>query len=282
MINTLLVIIFSMPIILSQDNLLILLDEKDFDENYPVQGTFKATRIVNAQSIELPRKGTMEFIMFHRFGSMTNGFYDLYGLDNAAIRFDFNFGLNDYFSFGFGRSSLKKTYDLYTKIKFLSQRTGSPTPPFSSALFFKTEIMTSEKNEIFSNRLVYDLQLLIARKINSKISLQLIPTVIHKNLIQTNETNNTLFSFGIGGRIKITNRFSINGDTFYPMGKRNKENFRQSWGVGCDIETGGHVFQLMLTNVQGSNESAYIEGANGTLKNMNIYFGFNITRSFTL
>jgi len=66
------------------------------------------------------------------------------------------------------------------------------------------------------------------------------------------------------------------------MGKRNKENFRQSWGVGCDIETGGHVFQLMLTNVQGSNESAYIEGANGTLKNMNIYFGFNITRSFTL
>ena len=93
MIKTLIVIIFSIATVLPQDNLLTLLDEKDLDESYPVQGTFKATRIVNAQSIELPRKGTMEFIMFHRFGSMTNGFYDLYGLDNAAIRFDFNFGL---------------------------------------------------------------------------------------------------------------------------------------------------------------------------------------------
>ena len=57
MIKTLLVIIFSIAIVLSQDNLLTLLDEKDLDESYPVQGTFKATRIVNAQSIELPRKG---------------------------------------------------------------------------------------------------------------------------------------------------------------------------------------------------------------------------------
>ena len=174
----------------------------------------------------------------------------------------------------------KKTYDFYTKIKFLSQKTVSPTPPFSSALFFKTEIMTSEKNEIFSNRLVYDLQLLIARKINSKISLQFIPTMIHKNLIQTNETSNTLYSMGVGGRIKITNRFSINGDTFYPMGKRNKENFRQSWESGVILKQ-ADMYSINAHKRSGST-SAYIEGANGTLKNMNIYFGFNITRSFTL
>ena len=87
--------------------------------------------------------------MFHRFGSMTNGFYDLYGLDNAAIRFDFNFGLNDYFSFGFGRSSLKKTYDFYTKLNFCHKELVHLLHLSLLLCFFKTEIMTSEKNEIF-------------------------------------------------------------------------------------------------------------------------------------
>ena len=281
MMKTLTIVTFIFTIIYAQDDLLTLIDDQETTP-VKVQGTFKATRIVNAQSIELPRKKTLEFIMFHRFGSMTNGFYDLYGLDNAAIRFDLNYGHNEYFSFGFGRSSLNKTYDIYTKTKILSQKTNSLHPLASVAFFTKLEITTQDKNEIFSNRLIYDFQILIARKINSKISVQIAPTLIHKNLIQPSEVGNNLFSIGVGGRLKITNRFSINGDTFFPIGERNETTFKQSWGLGCDIDTGGHVFQLMITNVQGSYESAYIEEANGTMKNSNIYFGFNITRAFGL
>ena len=272
-------IFFSFTIIYAQEDLFELYDVKD-KTNVPVQGIFKATRIVNAQSVELPRDKTLEFIIFHRFGSMSEGLYDLYGLDAAMIRFDLNYGFNEKFSLGFGRSSLNKTYDLFTKIKLATQMSQSLFYPVSIVLFTKMEIATFDKELLFSDRITYDLQLLIARKISSKFSLQIIPTLIHRNLIEPREVHNDLYSIGLGGRFKLTNRVTFNADTFFPIGARYNPDVRQSWGIGFDIDTGGHVFQLLVTNAQGSFESAYIENAMGVLKGRNIYFGFNITRAF--
>lgn len=269
----------SFTIIYAQEDLFELYDVKD-KTNVPVQGIFKATRIVNAQSVELPRDKTLEFIIFHRFGSMSEGLYDLYGLDAAMIRFDLNYGFNEKFSLGFGRSSLNKTYDLFTKIKLATQMSQSLLYPATIVLFTKMEIATFDKELLFSDRITYDLQLLIARKISSKFSLQIIPTLIHRNLIEPREVHNDLYSIGLGGRFKLTNRVTFNADTFFPIGARYNPDVRQSWGVGFDIDTGGHVFQLLVTNAQGSFESAYIENAMGVLKGRNIYFGFNITRAF--
>ena len=269
------IIFFSSSIIYSQEDLLSLIDDVEAP-SLPIQGTFKATRIVNAQSIEMARSKTLEFIIFHRFGSMSNGFYDLYGLDEASVRFDLSYGINENLSLGFGRSSFMKTYDLFTKFKILSQKPNNSVSLASVVLFSKVEIATIDKNLEFKNRLVYDAQLLIARKINQNLSLQIMPTVIHKNLIQQNEVSSRLYSLGLGGRVKITRRVSLNVDTFIPLGER-LDSFNQSWGFGCDIETGGHVFQLLLTNAQGTFESSYIENAIGGGER---FFGFNITRAF--
>ena len=270
------IIFFSSSIIYSQEDLLSLIDDVEAP-SLPIQGTFKATRIVNAQSIEMARSKTLEFIIFHRFGSMSNGFYDLYGLDEASVRFDLSYGINENLSLGFGRSSFMKTYDLFTKFKILSQKPNNSVSLASVVLFSKVEIATIDKNLEFKNRLVYDAQLLIARKINQNLSLQIMPTVIHKNLIQQNEVSSRLYSLGLGGRVKITRRVSLNVDTFIPLGER-LDSFNQSWGFGCDIETGGHVFQLLLTNAQGTFESSYIENAIGGGE---MFFGFNITRAFS-
>ena len=247
----------------------------------PVQATFKATRIVNSQSIELTRPKTLEFMILHRFGSMNNGFYDLFGMDEAAIRFDLKYGINDRISLGAGRSSLNKTYDIFTKLKILKQTSGGSSFPFSLALFSKIEISTIDQNLPMNDQLTFDIQVLAARKFNPSISVQVMPTFIHRNLVQTANESHDLLSFGIGGRVKVTRRVSINTDTFFPLGERN-ESFKQSWGLGCDIETGGHVFQLMITNVQGSFESNYIENATGTFDELNLFLGFNITRVFSL
>lgn len=270
------IIFFSSSIIYSEEDLLSLIDDVEAP-SLPIQGTFKATRIVNAQSIEMARSKTLEFIIFHRFGSMSNGFYDLYGLDEASVRFDLSYGINENLSLGFGRSSFMKTYDLFTKFKILSQKPNNSVSLASVVLFSKVEIATIDKNLEFKNRLVYDAQLLIARKINQNLSLQIMPTVIHKNLIQQNEVSSRLYSLGLGGRVKITRRVSLNVDTFIPLGER-LDSFNQSWGFGCDIETGGHVFQLLLTNAQGTFESSYIENAIGGGE---MFFGFNITRAFS-
>jgi hypothetical protein len=264
----------------AQDDMLELIDDGTINP-VPVQATFKATRIVNSQSIELTRPKTLEFMILHRFGSMNNGFYDLFGMDEAAIRFDLKYGINDRISLGAGRSSLNKTYDIFTKLKLLKQTSGGSSFPFSLALFSKMEISTIDQDLSMSDQLTFDIQVLAARKFNPSISGQVMPTFIHRNLVQTANESHDLLSFGIGGRVKVTRRVSINTDTFFPLGERN-ESFKQSWGLGCDIETGGHVFQLMITNVQGSFESNYIENATGTFDELNLFLGFNITRVFSL
>ena len=264
----------------AQDDMLEHIDDSTVS-SVPVQATFKATRIVNSQSIELTRPKILEFMILHRFGSMTNGFYDLFGMDEAAIRFDLKYGINDRISLGVGRSSLNKTYDIFTKLKLLKQTSGGSSFPFSLALFSKIEISTIDQNLPMNDQLTFDIQVLAARKFNPSISVQVMPTFIHRNLVQTAEESNDLLSFGIGGRVKVTRRVSINADTFFPLGERD-ESFKQSWGLGCDIETGGHVFQLMITNVQGSFESEYIENATGTFDELNLFLGFNITRVFSL
>ena len=267
--------------IVAQDNLLDLIDDGPL-EKYPVSATFKATRIVNAQSIELARPKTLEFMIQHRFGSLKNGFYDLFGMDEATIRFELKYGLNQRLSFGIGRSSLNKTIDLFTKVKIVTQ---SNLMPISFAVYTKVEVETlerqSEYSDQFENRLTYDSQFLIARKMNSSVSIQLMPTIIHHNWVEVHADKYDLYSLGLGGRFKLTKRVALNGDTFFPIGDRGSA-FVQSWGLGCDIETGGHVFQLMITNVQGAFESAYIENASGKIKDMNLYLGFNITRVFSL
>tara|TARA_Y100001934_G_C12288641_1_gene743615 strand:+ start:614 stop:1453 length:840 start_codon:yes stop_codon:yes gene_type:complete len=263
----------------SQEDLLGLID--DNPKTIPVMATFKATRIVNAQSIEMPKPRILEFVILHRFGSMANGAYDLFGMDEAVIRFDLEYGFSDRLSIGIGRSSLNKTYDIFSKLKIVDQRTGHRSFPISLVLFTKMEIETIMKDMDMQDRYTYDVQFLLAKKLNRSLSLQLMPTFIHRNLVETHNDYHDLISLGIGGRIKMTRRTSINFDTFFPIGKRG-ETYKQGWGIGYDIETGGHVFQLMVTNARGSFESEYIENASGAFEDLNLYLGFNISRAFYL
>jgi len=263
----------------SQEDLLGLID--DNPKTTPVMATFKATRIVNAQSIEMPKPRILEFVILHRFGSMANGAYDLFGMDEAVIRFDLEYGFSDRLSIGIGRSSLNKTYDIFSKLKIVDQRTGHRSFPISLVLFTKMEIETIMKDMDMQDRYTYDVQFLLAKKLNRSLSLQLMPTFIHRNLVETHNDYHDLISLGIGGRIKMTRRTSINYDTFFPIGKRG-ETYKQGWGIGYDIETGGHVFQLMVTNARGSFESEYIENASGAFEDLNLYLGFNISRAFYL
>ena len=280
MIRILIIIIGISTTLYAQDDLLDLIDD-GFENTYPVNATFKAKRIVNSQSIEMPKPRILDFMILHRFGSMSNGAYDLFGMDEAVIRFDLKYGLSDRISFGVGRSSLNKTFDIFTKVKIMSQKTGYRSFPITLVFFSKMEIETIIKDMSMNDRITYDFQFLLAKKFNRSLSLQLMPTLIHRNLVETNSDSHDLISIGVGGRMKMTKRTSINFDTFFPVGQRS-EAYRQGWGIGYDIETGGHVFQLMLTNARGSFESEYIENASGTLKDLDLYLGFNIARVFYL
>jgi hypothetical protein len=253
-----------------------------------VESAFKGTRVVNAQSLEIPKPKILQFMIQHRFGSIENGFYDLFGMDYATIRFDFHYGLTDRLSIGIGRSSLNKIYDMFLKIKLIRQTSGSKSFPFSVLFYSDIGIDTKRKPEIypsvkdnFSNRLLYVNQFIIGRKFSRNLSLEILPTLLHRNLVPTNDDDHDQASIGIAGRFKLSNRISINADYFFPIGDRN-DNYKNSLAIGIDYETGGHVFQVMLANSQGPYEYTFIENANGDFSSGILYLGFNISRSFTL
>ena len=201
------------------------------------------------------------------------------------MRMSFDYGLSKNIAIGIARNSFQKTYEASLKAKLLKQKleNGSPISITSyHAVFANTLNWTNTKRaNLFSSRLSYAHQVMIARKFNQSFSLQLTPTYIHRNLVEFESINNDYVALGVGGRYKLTKRISVNAEYFYQL-ERPEENFTNSLSLGVDIETGGHVFQLHITNSQGMFERAFIGETTGTWSEGDLYFGFNISRVFGL
>ncbi len=252
-----------------------------------VRATFKATHIVNMQTVEAPAAGALNFLIQHRFGQLNSGGYNLFGLDNATLRFGFDYGISDRLSVGAGRSSYLKTFDGSLKYKLLRQSDGSEHMPVSITLYGDITDYTQRFPEkpwlSDQDRLAYVGQLLIARKLSGRVSVQLTPTYLHYNLVPTASDKTDLFALGLGGRVKITKRMSIDAEYNYlPAGQVVSTNVHNSFSLGWDIETGGHVFQLVFSNSQSMLESQYLAQTTGSWGKGDIYFGFNLSRTFNV
>ena len=271
------------PIVKAQDDLFSLLEVEDTPQE--VTATFKGTRIINGQSVELPAKGNLQFLIEHRFGTINSGAYELWGLDQAQMRMSFDYGLTNNTAIGLARNSFQKTFEASIKSRLVRQKMngGSPISITSYNAVFANSIRWAnpERANLFSSRLSYAHQIMIARKFNSSLSLQLTPSLIHRNLVDKKDINNDYVALGIGGRYKLTKRVSLNAEYFYQF-KRLNELFENSLSIGFDIETGGHVFQLHVTNSQGMFERAFIGETTGKWSAGDLYFGFNISRVFGL
>lgn len=276
----------------AQDDLLDMLEEETPEKPNYVIATFKGTHIINGHSIESPAEGVLQFVIAHRFGRLSGGAYEFFGLDNATIRLGLDYGITDRLAVGVGRSSFEKTYDTYAKYKIIRQQTGKRNIPFSVSALAGMAVKTIEWTEperpnYFSSRLYYTFQALIASKITSGLSVQLSPTLIHRNLVATNEDKNDVFALGIGLRQKITGSLTLNGEWFYVLPNQivsplYGEQVRNTLSLGVDIETGGHVFQLHFTNSRGMIEKFFVTETTGSWLNGDIHFGFNISRVFTI
>lgn len=273
----------------SQDDLMDLLEDDEPTTEY-TYATFKSTRVINSHSVEQPANGALMFLIQHRFGKINTGIYELFGLDQATIRLGLEYGISDRLSVGIGRSSYEKTYDGFIKYKVLRQSTGVRNMPVSLSYYGGMTINSlkwedqgvEDRTNYFSSRLTYTHMLLLARKFSSSVSVQLMPVYTHKNLVETNEDANDIFSVGVGGRVKITKRMSVNAEYFYTPESQISYDFTQPFSLGLDIETGGHVFQLHFSNAQAFFDSGYLTRTTGKWTNGDVYFGFNISRVFTI
>jgi hypothetical protein len=244
--------------------------------------TFKSTRIVNGHSIETIGKNNLDFRIAHRFGYVNSGSKNLFGLDEATMRIGLDYGVTNNLMIGFGRTTIDKELDAFVKYKLLRQSTGKCNMPISLTFFGGIYHYTKATTEDITatNRTSYVTQLLIARKFNDAFSFQLSPTWVHLNLVDLAKEKNDLLSLGISGRVKISKRVAITGDYYHQFNKLQGRT--NSLSLGFDIETGGHVFQLHVTNSIGMNERHFITNTTGDWGDGGIRFGFNITRLFVL
>lgn len=252
--------------------------------------TFKGSRVINLQSVETRPKGTLEFIFSHRFGRINQGAYTLWGLDDAYVRLGLEYGITDRLGVGLGRNSIDKSFDAFMRYKVLAQQPGKM--PVTVTVLGTLNYRSSPKKDesivpiTAKDRISYVGQLLIARKFTPGLSLQVNPIFVHRNTVDQQVENNDDFALGIAGRQKISRSMALTAEYLVRLTSRENnlpvyERYN-ALGFGIDIETGGHVFQLVFTNSLGLIERSVVTETNGNFWDGDIHFGFNVTRTFQL
>ena len=256
------------------------------DSTRYTSATFNTTRLINGHSVESVGRGVLDVKISHRFGTLNSGGYELFGLDNATMRMGLDYGITPNLMVGIGRSTFEKTYDAFLKFRILRQSTGARNMPITLSYLPTIALKTLKlndptKTDSFSSRLYYTHQLLIARKFSSGTSIQLMPSFVHRNLSSQSDPND-IWAIGIGGRQKLTKRLSLTVEYYYQLPGHKLDSTTNSFSIGFDIETGGHVFQLHFTNSRGMNERTFISETTGKWEDGDILFGFNISRVFNI
>lgn len=269
----------------AQEDLMKIINEETESESGYVEQTFKGTRLINGHSIETRKRGVLDVIIGHRFGRLNSGAYELFGLDESNVRLGVDYGMSDRFNIGVGRNSFEKTYDGFLKYKLLRQEYGAvpvSIVALSSAALktLRTGDPTGEPE--LKSRMTYAYQLIVARKFTPALSLQIAPTLVHRNSVVEEMDPNDIYALGAGGRIKLTKRISLNAEYYYQFNTVANSPMMNSIAVGFDIETGGHVFQLHFTNSRAMNEKGFITETTGDFFDGDVHFGFNISRTFQL
>jgi len=296
----------------AQNELSELFSDLDSDiKNLPVTGTFKSDRAVNSQTVETTHKEDLVFEVIHRFGDLAGdhgGFDTFYGLDNSTdIQIGFKYGISDQWNVGFGRTKgspnglstfQRQLLWLDTKYRFL-QQSGDDRTPVSASFYANAVISAMKKLEAgstdasfdgFGDRTSYVAQLIVARKFSPGFSVQIAPTYIRRNSVSEMEQND-LFALGVVARMKVSKRMAIVVDYYHNFRSnesrdyfKDQQDFRfyDPLGIGLEIETGGHVFNLSFTNSTAILESQYIPSTSSSWESGEFRWGFSISRTFSL
>jgi len=277
----------------AQEDLLNSLENEQPQSKQLVFASFKGTRLINLHTIETLGKGSLDFRISHRFSDFSTGASNFWGLDGpATIRLGFDYSVTDRFTVGIGRSSYGKLVDGFLKYRILRQTTDNSMPVSLTGLVTMNisadkdpnKIITGvDKYEKFSSRIAYMYQIMIARKFKEKFTLQLSPTFIHYNMVMKANDKNDILALGVLGRYKFTRSISLTGEYIYRINNYTPDQsdlYFNSASIGMDLETGGHVFQLFVTNSFAINEVQLIPYTTSRWDKGQIRLGFNVSRVF--
>lgn len=283
--------------LIGQNDLLAELELEMAPDVEWVTSSWKAPYLINAHTTEMEPKGVLDFRIAHRFGDLfgqSGGIHSLYGLDQASnIRFSFDYGITENFQIGIGRSKTNEHVDGLLKLRVLRQKKRGL--PFSAVVLSNTAI-TPKKDpngyfSKFAHRLMFINQIVLGSKVNNRFSILANGTYLHKNVvIQKADINlprdrNELFSLGGGVRCKVNKKLSIVGEYNYTFGlfrNSNEIEYYHPLSLGIEIETGGHVFHINVSNSPGLIYQDLLNTGLDSWADGEIKLGFTISRFFVL
>ncbi len=251
-----------------------------------VTNAFKSSRVINGHSMEFIGPGVLDFRILHRFGPVNQGISQFFGLDQASMRLGFDYGISKNLTVGIGRTTTKKELDGFLKYRPIWQARGPGGSPVSVVLVAGMSVQTykdadTSKKFVFNERAGYYYQVIVGRKFTERFTLQVSPTLVHRNVVVPTDVND-IYAIGFGGRYKFSKHMAFVVDYFYVTNGLPHSMGSNPLSVGVDIETGGHVFQLHFSNTSGMNERAFITETTNKWGKGDIQFGFNLSRVFTI
>jgi len=247
----------------------------------PVEELFWAPNIVGMSTVQSLPSGNLNVTIMHNFGLINvKPFENLFGMDaGATVRLGLDYGITDRWSIGVGRTSPQKLFDFRSKLILLRQ-TRSNSTPISVGLKGDLGIDTRPNGFEFTDRLNYLGSVMIARRFNEWLSLQLSPMYSHYNTVTIDRENNH-FALGIGGEVRLNDRWALIAEYYPVIGDRSADT-ENSFAVGLNIETGGHIFQLFLKSSNWHTEQQIISQTFDDFWAGDIRFGFNVNRVFRI
>ncbi len=272
------------------------------EPDVPVIAPFESGILIDNQTCVIPPAKTLEFLIQHRFGDFgydtaqyDNGFHNLYGLyEMANIRLGFNYSILDNLVVGYGLSKSNMNSDFQVKYGVL-QQTRKNTIPVAVTLYGnmaiggnkKTAYEGADSSYKFTNRLSYFGQLIIGRKFNDWLTLQLTASFTHYNLVLEGSDHDKI-GIGVNGRVKFSPQSSVIFQFDTPLkikGITEQNNFDEmdqqnpNVSIGYELSTGTHAFQIFVANTYGIiPQENYLYNHNDWKKISNWRFGFVMTR----
>lgn len=288
---SLLLITFVLPARAQEDADKILADAEHTEKTYTI-GTFKTTRVINFHSVETCGKRTLDFRISHRFGDINSGAYNLWGIDGgASIRIGLEYSYDGRLMVGVGRSNYQKMFDGFAKYRLLRQTEDGKMPlsmTWFSGIYYTgikdpgKALTGFDKYAQPYQRISYVHQLIVGRKFGEKLSAQLAPWFVHYNLVDDIADGNDMWGVAAAVRYKVTRSLALTGEYAYRLNKYSRNDYYNSFGLGFEIETGGHVFQMHVTNSFGLAENQFLPYTTTKWGDGGIRIGFNISRVFTI
>ena len=268
-----------------------LLDKLDKEfKNKPIYeiATFKTTRIGLNQSVTTRKKGALQISLYTRYWDTPTPTSQRFLADKVTTRYGLEYAFSDRFTFGAGYTNFDKITDGYFKYRLYQQKIDAKKMPVSITLLQSISHRKIQNanlnlygggNSNSSDKFAYTTQVLVARKMNSELSLQIAPTFIIRGANAKNDDPNSQFALAFGGRHKIGKHTSVVSEYFYIANSIKSIDTYNTFMVGLNWEVSDLMLQFHVTNARNYAEDTFITQTtnNFNFKDPNLHFGVNAT-----